>query len=211
MIINIHGFRSNGNNSKYKWLCENVPQHEIYSPTFDYERDNPDNILDHLLNKVRLYTKDSAVNTGNVYVVGSSFGGFFARLVDQLSCATTILINPSLVPFITLRRELHYSYCQRYIRLLARYAYSDDDSEPGGGYKLHVIIGDSDELIDHERITKPLLPTGFNQIHTIKGGTHHLEMTPEISEILRSVIKLPGVQSDEEVTAIHYWGDRKLP
>jgi predicted esterase YcpF (UPF0227 family) len=208
LIINIHGFSGSGNNSKYKWLCENTPLHEIYSPTFDYASENPHDILSHLLDKVSRYLETNPGTPMGIYVVGNSMGGFFARRVNQICPGVTaILINPSLAPFLRLREQLGDSGCQNYLDLTAKYAYNDDP-ERGNKDKLHVIIGDSDELIDHEMLTKPLLPRAFTQIYTIKGGTHHLDMTPEVEEILRSIITPEG-KSDRDPQNIHYWGDKK--
>lgn len=52
MILNIHGYNSSGNNSKYKFLTEEYKNDLIISPTFDYKNDNPYNILDSLKNAV---------------------------------------------------------------------------------------------------------------------------------------------------------------
>ena len=215
MILNIHGFKGEGDNSKYKWLCKNAPCHEIYSPTFDYESEHPYNILEHLLNRISSYHRKT---TNGVYVVGNSLGGFFARRVNQISGVTALLINPSLAPFLTLRGHLNDNQCQAYLNMLAKYAYEDEygyDCEHGYRYDnrecLNVIIGDSDELIDHEILTKPLLPPRFKNLHTIPGGTHHLDMTPEVENIFRSVIQTPEGGADGDPRYLHHCGAKKLP
>jgi len=186
LILNIHGFKAEGNNSKYRWLCENVPYHEIYSPTFYYVDENPQGILDHLVNKVSSYRRENPSNLMGVYVVGSSFGGFFARLINQIfPDVTALLVNPALAPFLTLREHLG-SKCQLYLDLLAKYAYKD---EHGNQERLHVIIGDSDEVIDHNKLTKPLLPLHFKNLYTIRGGTHQLDMDSEVENIFKAVIQ----------------------
>lgn len=104
MIINIHGFSGEGNNSKYKWLCENIPRHDIYSPSFSYESENPHSILERLLSIVGFYLRENPENPMGVYVVGNSMGGFFARSVNRiLPGVTALLVNPSLAPFLTVR------------------------------------------------------------------------------------------------------------
>ena len=207
MILNIHGFGSDGNNSKYRWLCENVPHHEIYSPTFYYMDENPQDILEHLVNKVSFYRRATPDNLMDVYVVGSSFGGFFARLINQIfPDVTALLINPSLTPFLTLREHLGYK-CKLYLDLLAKYAYED---EHGNQERLHVIIGDSDELIDHDKLTKPLLPLHFKNLYTIRYGAHQLDMSQEVESIFKSVIQSPGGVVDGD-RPVHYCGEKKLP
>ena len=209
MILNIHGFSGVGNNSKYKWLCENIPCHDIYSPSLCYVRENPNSILEHLLNRVDVYLRENPDNNMGVYVVGNSMGGFFARLVNQiLPSVTALLINPSLAPFLTLREHLGESQCQSYLSLLAKNAYKD---ESANRERLHVIIGDSDEAIDHEKLTKPLLPMNFKNLYTIRGGTHVLNMTPEVEDIFRSVIKTPEGVTDGIPSPIHHCGEKILP
>jgi predicted esterase YcpF (UPF0227 family) len=211
MIINIHGFGGRGDNSKYKWLCENAGHHEIYSPTLDYVSENPGNILSHLSNRISLLWQTNSEDAADVCVVGSSLGGFFARRLNQIyPGVTAILINPSLAPFLTARNRLPVHQCQGYLNLLAEYAY-EDDPEYGNKYRLHVIIGDSDEVIDHERMTKPLLPTSFDQLYTIKGGTHQLEITPEVDAILRSVITPLKEGTGTPSPHRHYFGRKLLP
>jgi predicted esterase YcpF (UPF0227 family) len=176
MIINIHGLSSTGENSKYAWLKENAPRHEIWSPTIEYERCNAHDILSLISSSI------PKERTG-VYIVGASLGGFFARIVNQMfPDVTAILINPSLAPFIGLRGIVD---CQGYLELAARYIYSDDKN----WRNLHVIVGDSDELIDHEKTTVKMLPPGFDSIHWIRGGTHQMPVSsPEISSILRGIL-----------------------
>jgi predicted esterase YcpF (UPF0227 family) len=185
MIINIHGFMSDGNNSKYKWLCQNRPSHEIYSPTLKYVEEKPHYILEHLLNKIDFYLAKNPDNPG-VYVVGNSMGGFFARIINQVRpMVTALLINPSLAPFLTLRDYLPLR--QEYLNLVAKYAYQDDPIH-GNAKSLHVIIGDSDELIDHRSITIPLLPVNFENLYIIRGGKHVLFVESEVEDIFKRII-----------------------
>jgi predicted esterase YcpF (UPF0227 family) len=178
MIINIHGLDSSGANSKYEWLRQNAPEHEIWSPDIDYRNSAPTKILDFLTNRI-------PEKKGDVYVLGSSMGGFFARMINQIyPDVTAILINPALTPFLGLRGQID---CKGYIELAARYAYSDD----AAWHNLHVIAGDADELIDHRRVTLPMLPPDFDAIYWIKGGTHQMSVfSPEIDSALRKILRL---------------------
>ena len=178
MIINIHGLGSNGENSKYAWLRENAPGREIWSPTIDYAGAGAREILDFLTGHLPEDKRD-------VFVVGSSMGGFFARIINQMyQDAAAILINPALAPFIGLRGVVD---CQGYLDLAAKYAYSDDKN----WLNVSVIAGDADELIDHGKVTLQLLPPGFDAIRWIRGGTHQMPVSsPEISAILRKSLRL---------------------
>ncbi|MDR2669723.1 MAG: hypothetical protein LBC14_07215 [Desulfovibrio sp.] len=183
MIINIHGFTGNGDNSKYRWLTANIRNREFFSPTLDYCRRSPESILRQLHECASSYLLSRPASAPGLSILGSSLGAFFARCLNLLfPQAMTVLINPALAPFLTLRE---YIDCKAYLTLFAKFAYLDDDMRDTG--RLHVIIGDADELIDHARMTKPLLPQGFKQYHIIRGGVHRLELTPEVGGILRSV------------------------
>jgi predicted esterase YcpF (UPF0227 family) len=213
MIINIHGFGGEGNNSKYRWLCENFPRHAIYSPTFEYGWESPQGILDHLMGKMLAYWRENPDGQMGTYVVGNSLGGFFARIVNQTYPGVpAILINPSLVPFLTLWDRIPEALCHQYLKRLSETAYGDEP-EYGNHKCLHVIVGDADERIDHDRMTRPMLPSYFKNLHIIKGGTHQLEMTPEVEAVFKSVIQSPEGQmdGDGEPRHIHYGGKRKLP
>jgi predicted esterase YcpF (UPF0227 family) len=184
MIINIHGFNGRWDNSKYRWFCANAGRHNIYSPAIDYPNEKPHDILNRLLDRISLRAGETLDE--KIYVLGSSLGGFFARRINQICpFVTAILINPSLAPFLTQRRRLDR---QGYLDLTAKYAYMDDDPSSANLDKLNVIIGDSDELIDHEKLTLPLLPPDFSRIYTIRGGAHQIEITEEVHEILKSII-----------------------
>ncbi|MDR2123799.1 MAG: hypothetical protein LBP38_02305 [Desulfovibrio sp.] len=183
MIINIHGFTGSGDNSKYRWLAANIRNREIFSPTLDYCGRSPESILRLLEKRASSYLGSGPAGAPRLYVLGSSLGAFFARCLNLLFPeATTVLINPALAPFLTLRG---YIDCKAYLALFAKFAYLDDAA--GDDARLHVIIGDADELIDHERMTKPLLPQGFKQLYVIRGGMHRLELTPEVEDVLKSV------------------------
>jgi predicted esterase YcpF (UPF0227 family) len=178
MIINIHGLDSGGVNSKYEWLRQNAASHEIWSPDIDYRRSNPTEILDFLKNRIPEGKED-------LYAVGSSMGGFFARIINQTyPDVAAILINPALAPFIGLRGQID---CKGYFELAAGYAYSDDTT----WRNLHVIAGDADELIDHRRVTMQMLPPDFGAIYWIKGGTHQMSVfSPEVDSVLRKILRL---------------------
>ena len=98
MILNIHGYDSSGKNSKYEFLASEYKDQLLISPSFDYSNENPYNILDTLRNRIILNHEKDKKNV----VVGSSIGGFFAYCLCAAYEIKTILINPSLMPFINL-------------------------------------------------------------------------------------------------------------
>jgi predicted esterase YcpF (UPF0227 family) len=215
MIINIHGFNSNGNNSKLQWLRDNNHGHDVYSPTFDYKNENPISILDHLKNKISLEYKEETPKSTIEYIIGSSLGGFYAYALQSVyPCIKAILLNPSLLPFMTLRKnhDLPLWICKNYLDIISRYIYDKDEDylTYGGRNNLYVIIGDQDEIIDHKNMTIPLLPDN-NQIYIIKGGTHRLEITSEVENILKSIIKPPMNINEKGNIIVHNNDSLRLP
>jgi predicted esterase YcpF (UPF0227 family) len=206
---------SNGNNSKFKWLKNNNHGHDVYSPTFDYKNENPISILDHLKNKISLEYKEETPKSTIEYVAGSSLGGFYAYALNkQYPCIKSILINPSLVPFLTLRKNhaLPFWICQKYLEIFTRYIYDDDEDYLiyGGSNNLYVIIGGQDEVIDHENMTIPLLSNN-NQIYIVKDGNHRLEITSEVEDILKSIIKPPMNINETGKIIVHNNDSLRLP
>lgn len=180
MILNIHGFNSNGNNRNYNFLKTEYPNREIISPTFNYSEENPYNILNSLQNYIILYRElEKPINL----VVGSSIGGFFAYCLCAMYDVKTILINPSLMPFINLFTKYNTSQviCKKYIEIFNKYIYLPDSS------KFEIIISNNDEIINHDSITKTVIGNG--KYINIVEGTHKMELTDEVKDVIRNIIK----------------------
>jgi predicted esterase YcpF (UPF0227 family) len=181
LIINIHGFTGRGANSKYDWIKANLPERSIFAPDIDYSQTPPGQILDFLADRVR----EKATDLNNIAILGSSLGGFFGRCLNLIfPTVKTVLINPCLAPFISLRG---YIDVKAYLALFASLAYQDDELPPEKS-RLYVIIGDSDELIDHKILTTPLLPPNFPNLALIKGGVHRLVLTGQAHQYLKDYL-----------------------
>lgn len=175
MILNIHGLESKGNNSKYDFLVKNEYKN-IISPTFDYINENPYNILDRLSNYIKLNN-----DTDNC-VIGSSLGGFFAYCLNVKYNMKTILLNPSLMPFINLAKKENVSFnnINKYIEIFGKYVGKANYNN------LNVIIGKNDEIIDHKNITSVLIP---NLKYNYVNSDHRMEITNEIGNLIKDIIK----------------------
>ncbi len=182
MITNIHGYGSDGKNSKYRWLRKNYTDN-IFSPTFDYSKDNPLNILNHLYNKIKLSKEDKHV------IVASSLGGFFGYILHVIDPSIiTILLNPSLIPFGSLmtKYRVDYHITKMYARLFGEYFY-DYDSEYGFYDSLHVIYNPNDHIIDHHKTTIAALPHSFRNIYKVK-APHRMPIKGEVERIIKKLI-----------------------
>lgn len=94
---------------------------------------------------------------------------------------TSILVNSPLAPFFNLRLKHNVSenIYNGHIKLPGKFYDYDEE----GKDNLHIILSDSDEIIDHENITKALLPQHcFNQVYKVK-GSHQLEIADEVAGI----------------------------
>lgn len=182
MIVNIHGFESSGDNSKYKWLKENYDC-EIYSPTFDYRNTNPRIVLKTLRDKINAVQRENPSEP--IKIVGSSLGGFFANILNvMLPHARTVMLNPSLLPFLTLgkRYDLPIWIRKEYASLVAEYVYE----HPSYDYVM-VLLSDEDEVINHDVLTLPMLPKNFRNVHKVR-GTHRMEISGEIGDMIKKFL-----------------------
>lgn len=181
MILNIHGYMSSGRNSKYEWLAANAAGHEIVSPTIDYDRREPGDILRELGSSL------VGADDETTYIVGMSLGGFFASLLHaSRPRVRTILINPCLLPFLMMRRLGAPDAAMRmYFELFRGLFERATSGEPDE--RLHVICGDADEDIDHGELTLPILPKGA-RAYTIEGGAHRMPVAGKFAEIMRELI-----------------------
>lgn len=182
MIINIHGFESSGENSKYKWLKENYDC-VIYSPTFDYRNTNPRIVIKTLRDKINAARRENPSEP--VKIVGSSLGGFFANILNVIfPNARTVMLNPCLLPFLTLgeKHDLPVWIRKEYASLVAEYVYE----HPSYDNEM-ILFADEDEEINHEVLTLPLLPKNFRNVHKVH-ATHRMEISEEIGEMIKKFL-----------------------
>lgn len=140
-ILNIHGYKGSADNSACLVLKE--LSYDVISPQIDYDTESLEKILAELENILNENKPD--------YIVGTSLGGFFALLLSIESKIPTILVNPCLMPFITLT-ELGYSRdISRFIRLFGNFAEISQNN-------VCTVIGGQDEVISyHDLITKKII------------------------------------------------------
>lgn len=192
-ILNIHGYGGAAHNTIYKILNEICPN-QVISPQFDYDTYAPDtvvSILDRLV-------EDEQIGM----IVGTSLGGFFACCISQKHELPRILVNPCLLPFITLRQISGAYNFARYGRQLFE-LFGKHMGNLDRRY-LSTVIGKSDEVIDHQATTAYLVKS--NRWYEIDGG-HHLEHTDELSAVFQEIMNyyndnLSKIQESETVWTI---------
>lgn len=140
-ILNIHGYKGSAENSACLVLKE--LGYDLISPQIDYDMENSEKILDELKN---IFTENKPD-----YIVGTSLGGFFALLLSIESKIPTILVNPCLMPFVTLM-ELGYNRdISGFIKLFGNFSQINQSN-------VCTIIGGKDEVISyHDLVTRKII------------------------------------------------------
>ena len=109
MILNLHGLNGSSYNTNYKLLIDLYSKDFIISPQMDYILTSPTEILDRL----KRY-KDID------YIVGNSFGGFYAYVLSNMCNIPCLLVNPCIPPerYIPFLVE-EYEFTDELINLMA--------------------------------------------------------------------------------------------
>lgn len=92
ILVYLHGFLSSPRSQKGLWLRDAAQKEEIgfLAPDLNRSPLEVKALLDHLAEE---HCADE------LFVVGSSLGGFYAYYLAQISAATTALLNPAMVPW----------------------------------------------------------------------------------------------------------------
>lgn len=175
-VLNIHGYNGSSRNTNFKILESLESVAEVISPQFDYITTSPEYIEKCLVKLV----EDNDIEL----VVATSFGAFFGRLLSIKHNVPIIATNPCLRPDISLKAiapEYFNKYNSRYVEEALR-------TNLSGGYNKAVfILGDKDEVIDHDYITRVIAKDAT--FYTVSGN-HHLEEDEYRDILIKEVSKL---------------------
>lgn len=139
-ILNIHGYMGSSEN----FACSVLRKmgYDVISPSLDYDSMSPENVLDILSQQI--------TDNNVTYIVGTSLGGFFGAILSARLDIPVILVNPCLIPFLTLSRLDFKGDIRPYVRLCAETADIDIS-------KTSTIIGGNDDVIEYHDFTENLL------------------------------------------------------
>lgn len=182
MILNIHGYNSTGENSKYHFLKSIFPDETIISPTLAFE---PNETIEQL-RSIILKQKEK------IMIVGSSLGGFYAYYISARFSLTACLINPSLIPFINLVDQMisnsDFNNEQKIsiqslkeLRDLFSLSYLEAEKE-----RVNVFVANDDDVINHEAVTKKMRPF-FNSYNEYETGGHRFENLERLTDHFKNV------------------------
>jgi len=173
-VLNVHGFRGAAENCAYSALKSNGCN--VFSPSFDYDAESPEQIL----NKLRDIVDKNHID----FVVGTSLGGFFAAVFAAERNLPLVLINPCLLPFLHLPRLDFKGDIRPFIPLFANLTKIDVS-------KVSCIVGAKDELIDSHDFTKNMfnnerfriVPEGMHSGATLPLPDYFREILPFYSKL----------------------------
>jgi len=174
MIIYIHGFGGSGEGSKAKAFRDYFHSigEDFIAPSLSYV---PELAIGTLKELIKSYH-------GEVYLIGSSLGGYYATYLSQMEeVKKIVLINPATKPYETLRRALgeasnfydgsYFQWSDKHIEMLKSYK---SDS-----FLLHirrddflVMLQKGDELLDYK---DALMKYDGCQVVVEEGGSHSFE------------------------------------
>jgi len=185
MVIYIHGFGGSGEGSKSKLFREYFSsiKEDFIAPSLSYV---PELAIETLKELVESYH-------GEVYLIGSSLGGYYATYLSQLpEIKKVVLINPATKPMQTLSRALgeasnfydnsYYSWNEKHLKMLEQYEYKLTRGTLELEKKFMLMVQQGDELLDYSDAVKKY--DGSKQI-VEEGGTHSFEKVERHFETIR--------------------------
>jgi predicted esterase YcpF (UPF0227 family) len=170
MILFIHGFGSSGHSFKAKLVKEQFKKEGVLSPSLSYV---PKLAMDTLKEIVELCLQKGE----EVYLMGSSLGGFYAAYLSFVYDLKAVLINPAVVPYETLKRGLPRAvnyFDESYFEWRESYLlqFREFDVIPKNQKNLLLMVQKGDEVLDYkEAVLK--FPDAYMVVED--GGAHHFD------------------------------------
>ena len=175
MIIYIHGFGGSGQGSKAEKFRDYFYSQgkEFIAPSLSYV---PELAIQTLEELTKSYKQD-------VYLIGSSLGGFYATHLSQLQAVKrVVLINPSINADVTLQRSLgsaknfydlsSFEWNSRHIQTLEHFKSKLASIVYTNQEKYLLLVQKGDELLDYEEAVT--FYTDAKQI-VEEGGSHSFD------------------------------------
>jgi hypothetical protein len=171
MIIYIHGFGSSGQASKAKLLRAYCQEKGIrfIAPSLPSIPDLAIGTLSELI--------ESYLENEEVYLMGSSLGGYYSLYLSDKYDLKAVLINPAVNAPETLQRAVgrgvnyydnsHYEWNGAHLDMLVNYEIEEPNVE-----NLFVLLQKGDEVLDYEEAVECL--EGAKMV-VEEGGTHSFE------------------------------------
>jgi len=168
MLIYIHGFGSHGLGSKANAFRNYFKDKEeaFIAPSLSYV---PDLAIQTLEELIESYDA--------VKLIGSSLGGFYTLYLAQKYGLKAVLINPSIYPYVTLKKvlgespsfydESHFQWMDSHLEMLKKYKTDSVIEED-----IMLLLQKGDETLDYKEAEAKLLNS--KQI-VEEGGSHSFD------------------------------------
>ena len=168
MILYIHGFGSTGNSNKGNFLRQYFGNDKVLSPTLPTSPSLAIKFLEELI----INNKEK-----NLLLVGSSLGGYYATYLGQKYSLPSILINPSIFPYITLAsfvgkqkfygKDETFNWTEKDLKELKRYETKQIDKK-----LFFLFLQSGDEVLDYNEAVTKFYDA---QMLLIQGGSHQFD------------------------------------
>lgn len=154
-LLNLHGYQASAENAAF--LALKKCGYEVVSPQLDYDKSPPDLLRHELLLLFQNEQCDA--------VVGSSMGGYFAAQLCAMTQCRAVLINPCMLPFVTLPKygNIRPEWIMLYFDLTQTLRAADPE-------RLYVILGEMDEVIEYHPFTRSFF--GEERCLRVPDGKH---------------------------------------
>ena len=168
MIIYVHGFGGSGEGSKAKAFREYFKSinEDFIAPSLSYVPSLAIKTLEELIESY-----------DDVKLIGSSLGGFYTMYLGNKYDLKSVVINPSVFPYVTLNRcvgqapnfydESSFEWNEVHVQMLKNYEIQIKNQK-----NFMLLVQKGDELLDYkEAVAK--LPN--SSLHVEEGGSHSFE------------------------------------
>ncbi len=169
MIIYIHGFGGSGEGAKAKQFREYFKNRSegFIAPSLSYV---PELAIKTLEELIESYRED-------VQLIGSSLGGFYAIYLSQKYSLKTVLLNPSIFPYHTLKNYIgeapnfydssSFSWSENHVKTLKNYIQESVDNS-----KFMLLVQKGDELLNPQESIDKFINA---RVIAEEGGSHGFE------------------------------------
>lgn len=183
MIVYLHGFGSTGLSPKVDKIVSRFPYEQVMAPNLPFD---PHEVEQIVLDIVKEYVENKKKNEKLIFV-GTSLGAFYARYFSNIYDCPAILVNPSLMPSVTLKQKLgvnvNYHTKEEFLVKMCHLNKLEDIANHIDLYafkenNVHIFLAKDDEVIPYE-IALKFFTHGYNvsnnQLKVMDDGGHRFD------------------------------------
>ena len=184
-IIYIHGFNSAGYGEKINHLREAFGDENVITPTLPSNPEKAIKLLEYLVEKM----KDD-----DLYLVGTSLGGYYAMYLTHKYNVPSIIINPAIKVYESLKDEVGtqtnyktnevYEFKKEYLDYLKSIEVPKAELKKVKD-KIYVYLDEDDELLDSKE-TANFFKDFYVKMYP--GGNHRFTHMKELIEDMKNNI-----------------------